>query len=300
MKKVLVIAGPTASGKSSFAIECAKRFNGTIISGDSIQVYKGLDIGSGKIKESEKEGIPHALLDIRNPKESYSVSDFQKEARKAIEECDGLPIIEGGTGLYLKACLYDYEFEEEESESVVDENLEKMSNEELYAYLEKVDPVQATKIHKNNRRRLLRSLTLYQRSGVPQSKQEAQQNHEMVYDALIVSTDMDREVLYNRINKRVEMMFDEGLVDEVTGLLKHGVTFDDQCMKGIGYREFEPYFNGESSVEDVKAMIQRNSRRYAKRQYTWLRHQMPVTFFEVLDDVKKEEMLKEIAQWLNS
>lgn len=300
MKKVLVIAGPTASGKSDFAIECAKRFHGTIISGDSIQVYQGFDIGSGKIKEEEMQGIPHLLLDIKQPQEEYSVSDFQKEAREKIEACDNLPIIVGGTGLYLKACLYDYVFEDEQEDCGVDENLANLSNEELYEMLVQVDPDQAKKIHPNNRRRVERSLSIYQRTGIPQSKQIEAQNHKMVYDAMIVGLDMDRQILYERINKRVEKMFEEGLLQEVQGLLSNGVTFDDPPMKGIGYREFEPYFKNECSLEEVKEMIQRNSRRYAKRQWTWLKHQFPVRFFNALDQKEIDCVYKEIETWINN
>ncbi len=300
MKKVLVIAGATASGKSDFAVECAKRFSGEVISGDSIQVYKGLDIGSGKVTEEEMDGVVHHLLDICDPKDNYSVSDFQKDARHWMDTIEGLPIIIGGTGLYLKACLYDYVFEEEEEEAFEEDCYKDLSNEELYEMLVSVDPEQAKKIHPNNRRRTIRSLTIYKRSGIPQSKQVAAQNHEMLYDAMIVACDMDRKKLYERIDLRVEKMFERGLLDEVQGLLDAGVTFEDQCMKGIGYREFEPYMKGECTVEDVKRAIQTNSRRYAKRQYTWLRHQMPCVFFDRFDEASKEKMLEEIEVWINS
>ena len=154
MKKVLVIAGPTASGKSDFAVEVAKKVGGIIISGDSIQVYKGLDIGSGKVTEKEMQGVPHYLIDILDPKEPYSVAQFQKEARAVIDKSDALPIVCGGTGLYVKACIYDYVFSEEGEQSV-DPALEQYSNEELYDRLQKADPQQALKIHPNNRRRVL-------------------------------------------------------------------------------------------------------------------------------------------------
>ncbi len=295
MKKVLVVAGPTASGKSSFAVEAAKRFGGEIISGDSIQVYRGMDIGSGKITPEETCGIPHHLIDILDPREPYSVSDFQKAARACIESIP-FPIICGGTGLYLKACLYDYVFEEESPEAD-DTELEAMDSETLYALLQERDPQSARKIHPNNRRRVIRALQIAARTGLSKSEIEAAQNHEPVYDFVIAGCTMERSRLYERINARVEAMFEAGLEQEVRSMLDQGVTFRDPGMKGIGYREFEPYFNGECGLAEVKAEIQKHSRNYAKRQYTWLNHQMPVSWFAAEDPAAAEEMLEHIRQW---
>ena len=299
MKKVLVIAGPTAVGKTSFSIKAAKALDAEIISGDSIQVYRGFDIGSGKVTEEEKEGIRHHLIDIMDPKQSYSAADFQKMARKIIDENEKMMIICGGTGLYLKSCLYDYTFNEE-SGSFASEHFEKMTNEELYAKLLETDPVQAQKIHPNNRRRLMRSLTIAERTGRSQSEIEAEQSHEMIYDAFIAGCTMDREALYERINMRVEMMFASGLQQEVASLLEKGCTFDDPAMKGIGYKEWKEYFLGNSSAENVKEEIQKHSRQFAKRQYTWLNHQMPVHWFDVRDEKEQERIMKEIMDWRNS
>ncbi len=296
MKKVLVIAGPTAVGKTSFSIQMAKKLNAEIISGDSIQVYKGFDIGSGKVTEEEKEGIVHHLIDIRDPKEPYSAADFQKMARGIIEHTEGISIICGGTGLYLKSCLYDYTFNEE-SGSFASEHLGKLSNEELYRKLLETDPKQAEKIHPNNRRRVLRCLTIAERSGMKQSEIEASQKHEMLYDAFIAGCTMERSKLYERINRRVEMMFEAGLEQEIASLLEAGITFDDPAMKGIGYKEWSGYFRGNMSALEVKEEIQKHSRQFAKRQYTWLNHQMPVHWFDISDEKECERIVGEIMDW---
>ena len=296
MKKVLVIAGPTASGKTAFSIAMAHLLHAEIISGDSIQVYRGCDIGSGKVTPEEMDGIHHDLIDILSPKERYTSADFQQMARSLIDRSDGLKIICGGTGMYLKACLYDYSFEEEEGPST-DPKWEAYSDEELYAMLQKVDPKQCEKIHPHNRRRVMRSLTIYERSGKPQSEIVAAQKHEMLYDAFIAGCTMDRDVLYARINHRVEGMFEAGLEKEVRELLRQGVTFDDACMQGIGYQEWKPYIEGTCTKEEVMQKIQQNSRQFAKRQYTWLNHQMPVHWFNSLEENERREMQEEILQW---
>lgn len=299
MKKVLVIAGPTASGKSDFAVEVAKKVGGIIISGDSIQVYKGLDIGSGKVTEEEMQGVPHYLIDILDPKEPYSVAQFQKEARAVIDKSDALPIVCGGTGLYVKACIYDYVFSEEGEQSV-DPALEQYSNEELYDRLQKADPQQALKIHPNNRRRVLRALTVIQQNQRPMSEMNEEQEHTPVYDAFIACTTMDREVLYSLINQRVENMFAQGLEKEIRGLLQKGITFKDGCMKGIGYKEWEPYFKQECTVEEVKLTIQKHSRQFAKKQFTWFRHQMDVHWFDPQNAEDRNRMIGEIEEWVNN
>ena len=297
MKKVLVIAGPTAVGKSDFAVRLAEELHAEIISGDSIQVYKGLNIGSGKVTEEEMKGKKHYLIDILEPDQSYNVADFQTMARELIEK-EPLKIICGGTGLYLKSCLYDYQFQkEEDSLPSVDPQLEEMTNEQLHAMLEETDPVQAEKIHVNNRRRLLRSLTIQKRSGKVQSELEKEQEHKLIYDAKIIGCTMEREKLYARINKRVEGMFEKGLKEEVEGLLKQGITFDMKSMQGIGYKEFRPYFEGSATIEEVKAEIQKHSRQFAKRQYTWLNHQMPVQWCDMSDAEEVERTVEDINNW---
>ncbi|HCK88007.1 MAG TPA: tRNA (adenosine(37)-N6)-dimethylallyltransferase MiaA [Erysipelotrichaceae bacterium] len=297
MKKVLVIAGPTAAGKTGFSITMAEKLKAEVISGDSIQVYRGLDIGSGKVTKEEMGDIPHHLIDILSPKDSYSSADFQRMARKIIDESDTPMIICGGTGLYLKACLYDYSFNKEEEGPSTDPALEQYTNEELYAMLEKIDPVQIQKIHVNNRKRLMRSLTIAQRSGKPQSEIEKEQSHEMIYDAFIAGCTMDREKLYAKINRRVEMMFENGLKNEIETLLNQGVTFSDASMQGIGYKEWESYFRGNITEEEVKEEIQKHSRQFAKRQYTWFRHQMPVHWFDISEKEDTERMINEIMAW---
>lgn len=297
MKKVLVIAGPTAVGKSDFAIGLAKELRCEVISGDSIQVYKGLNIGSGKVTNEEVQGVRHHLIDILEPDQSYNVADFQKMARELIAN-EPMKIICGGTGLYLKSCLYDYQFQKEEDDlPSVDPELEKLTNEQLHAMLVESDPVQAEKIHVNNRRRLLRSLTIQRRSGKVQSELEKEQSHRLIYDAKIIGCTMERERLYARINARVDGMFERGLKEEVEGLLNQGITFDMQSMQGIGYKEFRSYFEGNATLAEVKSEIQKHSRQFAKRQYTWLKHQLPVQWCNMSDPEEVDETVKDIRNW---
>ena len=296
MKKVLVIAGPTAAGKTAFSIQIAKKLNAEIISGDSIQVYRGFDIGSGKVTKEEMNGVKHHLIDILDHNEHYSVADFQSHARSLIDSSDRMMIICGGTGLYLKACLYDYVFSEEE-EHLTDPELEKMNDAELYALLQKEDPLQAERLHPNNRRRVMRALMILRNSGQRKSDIEASQNHSMIYDAMIVGCTMERSLLYERINERVRKMSDAGLEEEVRSLLEKGASFSDQPMQGIGYKEWQPYFEGSCSKEEVIAEIQKHSRQFAKRQYTWFNHQMPVEWMDMRDQSAIEAMNERILAW---
>ncbi|MGN1406588.1 MAG: tRNA (adenosine(37)-N6)-dimethylallyltransferase MiaA, partial [Erysipelotrichaceae bacterium] len=276
MKKVLVIAGPTASGKSGFAIECAKRFNGEIISGDSIQIYRGLDIGSAKVKTDEMQGIVHHLIDIKNADESYSVKEFQQFGREIINslsEKGKLPIVAGGTGLYIKALLYDYTFFDEE---VKDNPYDELSNQEIYDILSKEDPESLKKIHVNNRKRLVRALNVLRKHGQGINEIASKQEHKLLYDVLIIGLNKDRSVLYQDINSRVDQMFDEGLEKEVGSLIDRGISFDMQSMQGIGYREFKGYYDGTLSLDEVREMIKKDTRNFAKRQLTWFNNQMDI------------------------
>lgn len=291
MRKIVAIVGPTASGKSDLAIRLAKKLGAEIISGDSIQVYRGFDIGSGKVSFKEMDGVVHHLIDIKNPRDQYSVKEFQSLSREIIETTNKPILFCGGTGLYLKAALYDYDFPKEE---IARFDYSQFSNQELYQKLKEVDPKQCEKIHPNNRQRLERSLTIYEQSGVPQSKLVDRQEKKPIYDVCWLGIDWDRKVLYQRINTRVEKMIEAGLAKEVKWLLEHGSTFEDQAMKGIGYREWKDYFYGEQTLDQTKYLIQKNSRHFAKRQYTWFHHQVPVNWISLSEE---EKVIAKLKKW---
>ena len=282
---VLCIVGPTAVGKTKMSIELAKQLNGEIISGDSMQIYRGMDIGTAKATMDERQGIPHHLIDEKNPDEPYSVAAFQQTVRAKMEEIKSrgkLPIIVGGTGLYIKSVLYDYEFAgESESKEIDEAKYGHLSNEELHAKLAAVDEAGAKDIHPNNRKRVIRALEIYETSGVKKSEMIEKQEHKMIYDACLIGLTDDRNVLYDRINKRVDTMYETGLVEEVKALFDQGIPAESQSIRAIGYKELYDYFKGFISLEESKELIKRNSRRYAKRQYTWFNNQMDVTWFKV-------------------
>lgn len=300
---VLCIVGPTAVGKTKMSIELAKQLNGEIISGDSMQIYRGMDIGTAKATMDERQGIPHHLIDEKNPDEPYSVAAFQQTVRAKIEEIKSrgkLPIIVGGTGLYIKSVLYDYEFAgESESKEIDEAKYGHLSNEELHAKLAAVDEAGAKDIHPNNRKRVIRALEIYETSGVKKSEMIEKQEHKMIYDACLIGLTDDRNVLYDRINKRVDTMYETGLVEEVKALFDEGIPAESQSIRAIGYKELYDYFKGLISLEESKELIKRNSRRYAKRQYTWFNNQMDVTWFKV--DVQHfDKTVKEVLTYVQN
>ena len=264
MKKVAVIVGPTAVGKTAISIEIAKRYHQEVISGDSVQVYKGLDIGSAKIKPHEKQSIPHHLIDILNPGEHYDVAKFQKAARSLIEKIDK-PLIVGGTGLYIKACLDDYDFSGKSRDEAFESRYDQRSNEDIHKELQRKDPVAANKIHPNNRRRVLRALALVE--GVKRSDRK---NKDIpLYDYKVFYLTLPRDILYKRINERVNLMIAEGFIDEVKHLKQQGHTFNI-----IGYREINDYLDGLYTKEEAIDEIKTVTRRFAKRQETFFKNQM--------------------------
>ena len=292
MNKVLVIVGPTGVGKSSFAVECAKKYNGEIISGDSIQVYKGLDIGSAKIKENEKDNINHYLIDIKEPTDNYSVKEFQDLARIKIQEIQNnnkLPIICGGTGLYIKALLYDYYFYEEDEK---DNQYEGLSNEEIYKRIEKIDPESLENIHINNRKRLVRALNIIEKHQTNITEIKQSQEHKLLYDAKIIGLTKPKEIINSMVDKRVDQMINEGLLDEIKSLLNKGVTFDNQSMQAIGYKEFKDYFNKTKTKEECINDVKTHTHQFIKRQYTWFKNQMNVEWYD-----NKEDALISINKW---
>ena len=302
--KVIAIMGPTAVGKTKLSIEIAKRFNGEIISGDSMQVYKGFDIGTAKIKPSEMQGITHHMLDIREACEEISAADFKKYVQKYINDITArgnLPIIVGGSGLYIQAALYDYNFSEIKRDHTITKEMEETIESEgimpLYNRLIEIDSEQAKKIHPNNHRRVIRALEIYESTGMTMSEYKENQAVESPYEPILLGLDMDRELLYRRINERVDHMMTEGLLDEVRDLYVKGYE-NCQSMKAIGYKEFIPYFKNEQSLEVTIELLKRNSRRYAKRQLTWFRNKMDLTWFTMTPETIDERfaiILDELA-----
>ncbi len=271
MKNIIVIMGPTAVGKTKLSVELAKKINAEIINGDSMQVYKGMDIGTAKIKPEEKEGISHYLFDIADIDKNYTVYDYQKDCRNIIDEIlkrNKKVIIVGGTGLYIKAALYNYEFQEYEKSNEYTSLTNEEILQEIKKYTDKVD------IHINNRKRLVRLLNKYQNSEIISNKKD-----ELLYDAIFIGLTTDRKDLYARINNRVDIMFEEGLLEEVKLLLKNYKS-SKSLQTAIGYKEFIPYFNKEISLEDVKEQVKKNTRHYAKRQYTFFNNQFDIHYFK--------------------
>lgn len=264
---IVVITGPTGVGKTKLSVELAKRIHAEIINADSMQIYKGLDIGTAKIKEDEKEGIAHHLFDIKEVSEMYTIYDYQKDARKTVADIlsRGKNVIfVGGSGLYIKAALYDYQFQEEKKRK----SYEELSNEEIKARIEKVMPCP---IHVNNRKRLVRMLNKIENNTITHEKK----GQKKIYDFLTIGLTTSREILYQKINDRVDDMIKEGLEQEVKNLYDQKIK-SKAIMTGIGYKEFYEYFDHKISKEEAIAKIKKNSRRYAKRQYTFFNHQIDV------------------------
>lgn len=273
MNKVIVITGPTAVGKTKLSIELAKRYNGEIINADAVQVYKGSDIGSAKVTEEEKEDIPHHLFDIKEVDEEYTIYHYQKDCRKLIKEVQGrgkTPILVGGTGLYIKAALYDYKLTEEKETNTYD----NLTDEELYNKLLEVD--KDIVIDKNNRRRLIRALNYYKENN---KSINTNTTNKLLYDAIFIGLTTDRRILYDKINNRVDIMIKEGLLNEVKVFYDKNIR-TKPLLNAIGYREIYSYFDGNISLEEAIDKIKQNSRHYAKRQYTFFNHQLPVVWFE--------------------
>ena len=263
---IICVVGPTGVGKTKMSVELAKKYNAIVINADSMQVYKGLDIGTAKVTEEEKCGIPHFLFDIVDVEDMYTVYDYQKDLRKLLDEYkDRNVIIVGGTGLYLKAGLYNYEFDTEENNNTYDE----YTNEELYKMVKEKYP--DSDIHVNNRKRLIRRLNKVGDTKV---------SDKLLYDAKFIGLTTDRDTLYDRINKRVDKMVNDGLLEEVKSFYDKKI-YSKSIMTGIGYKELYDYFDNKISLEEAIDLIKQRSRKYAKRQYTWFNNQMDVKWFDV-------------------
>ena len=310
-KPLIILAGPTAVGKTNLSIALAKAINGEIISADSMQVYKTMNIGTAKIKQEEMQGVVHHLIDILEPSEDFNVALFAFYAKKAMEECwnkGKIPILVGGTGFYIQAVLYDIDFTENDEDKSYRTYLEQLAIEKgaeyLHELLQKVDEKAAKEIHPNNMKRVIRALEFYEKSGqkISEHNEEQKQKKSPYAYAYFVLND-DRETLYERINRRVDIMLEEGLVKEVKNLLEAGVPRTAVSMQGLGYKEIASFLTGEYTYEEAIYYLKRDTRHFAKRQLTWFKREPDVIWlyrptFEQKEELILQEMLRIIKEKL--
>ena len=300
---MIAIVGPTASGKTDLSIALAQAVHGEIINGDSMQVYRELNIGTAKITEEEMQGVPHHYFDVLEPTDSFSVAEYQRDVRTYIDEIvsrDKTPIIVGGTGLYVQSVLYDFRFTDEGSDESVRKQLEEeasiVGKEAMHQRLLAVDPKSAKEIHPNNVRRVIRALEIYEVTGQTKSEIDQKRGQKKIYPSTIFGLSMPREQLYERIDLRVDLMIRDGLEEEVYALYQKGIR-DTQAMRGIGYKEWIPYFEGRMTKEEVIEQIKKNTRQYAKRQLTYFRNKLDVVWLDA--NVSIEENVQKIQSIVN-
>ncbi|MEF3302959.1 tRNA (adenosine(37)-N6)-dimethylallyltransferase MiaA [Paenibacillus sp. GYB003] len=288
--RLLVLVGPTAVGKTNLSLEAAVRYGCEIVSGDSMQVYRGMDIGTAKASREERAAVPHHMIDICDPDHLFSVAEFQERVRRLIEDIHRrgrLPFIVGGTGLYVESVCYDYKF----SDIGIDESYRKELNDyadrhgeaALHDMLAQADPESARRIHPNDRRRTIRALEIVRATGSPQSPEATGPKKESPYELCIVGLTMDRQILYKRIEARVDLMIEQGLVREVDALLRRGYTTDLPSMQGLGYKEIVGYLQGEYDLPFAAELLKRNTRRFAKRQLSWFRRMPDIRWIDVTE-----------------
>jgi len=305
LSKVIVVVGPTASGKTDWGLRLAQKYNGEVVMADSRQIYKKMDIGTAKEPGEWKwvglhrtfhiQGIPHHLIDFLDPGKFFTVTEFKDAAVKHVNEAvknGRLPIVAGGTGLYIHGLVDNLEVPKVAPNKKLRDSLEKKSSDELMQWLEKLDPVTATTVDRFNKRRVVRALEVCILSGLPFSEQ--QKKGQPLFNFLQIGIDVPREVLFERINKRMDKMMQLGLLKEVEGLLKQKYNWDLPSMSGIGYRQFKPYFDGEATLEQVVEWLKRDSRHYAKRQLTWFKRDKRINWVTDYEQAEKlvEEFLK--------
>ncbi len=306
-EKLVVILGPTACGKTALSIKIAQELNGEVISGDSMQVYRGMDIGTAKVSQEEMQNIPHHLIDIRNPDESYHVADFQKLCRKLITRINRqnkIPILVGGTGLYISSvidpyyCFPDTVSADPTFRQKKRQEVKQFGSAALYNELVTIDPLAAEKIHPNNIPRLIRALEIYYQSGHTMTEllTQGRQSDEIPYDLVIIGLTLDREKLYQRINLRVDQMIEDGLVDEVKRLLNDGYHADLPSMQGIGYKQIISYLYGLASLEEAITHIKQDTRHFAKRQWTWFKRDTKIQWFDLDDYLGGECLTKGVLE----
>ena len=301
-KPLLIISGPTAVGKTELSLNLCKEIDGEVINADSMQVYKGMDIGTAKISFEERMGIPHHLIDICEPTESFDVVRFQSEAKKCIEEVlkrGHIPVLVGGTGFYIQAVLYDIDFSSEEPDEEYRRELMDYAKTHgeiaLHERLKEIDEASANAIHPNNIKRVIRALEFYEKTHTPISEHNDEQRAKSSpYDFLYAVLTCDRQTLYERIDLRVDQMLDAGLVNEVKGLLYDGVTKEMTSMQGLGYKEIAGYLTGEYDLAEAVRILKRDTRHFAKRQLTWYKREKEVTYYDKFEFDSDVELTEKI------
>ena len=306
--KVIVICGPTASGKTALSIELAKQISGEIVSCDSMQIYKDMDIGTAKPTPDEMQGIKHYLIGHVSPEERYSVADYKADAKKAIKEIiekGKMPIVVGGTGLYLDSLIYEIEYQDiqldEEYRKQLEEEVEEKGLEELYKRAKQIDEKAIEKISPNDKKRILRILEIYHATGKTKTEQEIEsRKKEVEYNYKVYALDWDRQKLYDRINKRVDIMIEQGLIEEVKQILDKYHTFPT-AMQGLGYKEVVEYLEGKLTKEEMVEKIKMETRRYAKRQLTWFRKNKQTIWLNAEDTIQNnvDIILKDVLEVKN-
>lgn len=300
MKKLIIIAGATASGKSSFAINIAKKLNTEIISCDSMQIYKGFDIGTAKANADEMQGVKHHMISVVEPTANYSVGEYVFDVEKIFDKLyseNKIPILCGGTGLYIEGIIYSYSFGSVSDSNLrlsLETELKEKGAEHMYAKLCEIDKEDALKIHPNNTKRVVRALELFYLKGTNKSQLNEKS---LKYDIYLCNLNPPREKLYEQINLRVNKMFEKGLVNEVEDLINSGVRFENQSMKAIGYKEFQEYFENQKPLDSVVELIKQNSRHYAKRQVTWFKRYDFAHNFDSYDKTQLEKAENEILEF---
>lgn len=306
--KLLVLTGPTAIGKTDISLDVARKINGEIISADSMQVYKYMDIGTSKIRSCEMDNIPHHMLDIVSPDEDFTVSNYKNRVTdhiKKINEDGKVPILVGGTGLYINSIVYHLKFTKVKSNEKLREEYNKLVNKHGSRYLHdklyEVDPISAKRIHENDIQRIVRALEIFHETGKPMSshnKNFREKNNQ--YNLSMFALNMDRKKLYSRINKRVNMMLDTGLIEEVQGLMDRGYNRKLVSMQGIGYKEIISYLEGEVGIDEAINTLKRNTRRYAKRQLTWFRRDSRINWINIDEFNNRDEIVDYIIKTFNN
>lgn len=306
MRKIIVIAGPTAVGKTKYAIEAAKAFNGEVVSCDSMQLYKYMDIGSAKPTAEELAQVPHHLVDIIDPAEPFSVAEYQKLAKAAIEDIFArgkVPVIAGGTGLYLNSILYDMDFSNAKQDQELRQKLEKEAQEfgpeYIHNKLAELDADAAQRIHPNNVKKVVRAI---EAAITGENIKDFKECNTKVkdFERILIGLTRDREELYDRINKRVDLLVEQGLFDEVKGLLEKGLTESDISMKGIGYKEIIGYFDQKYSMEEAIDLIKKNTRHLAKRQITWFKRYEDIKWLDISQYEDDNYAIEGMLEWLKS